>query len=1208
MKCPEAVCENHDGERGDCGLHIYLYKLIKNVIMENSTKRFLKKWRALAAIFFLAAFATSVQAQNVTIRANNGSTVAAVKDGGTTDTFFNLGGFATWQHEQLSMVLTTSDGTDLTPNGQLDNPANNLFANGEYMQIAKGQAGGANVCYVTLSLPKGYRFTGYSITFTKPRNAQGSEFNTGQAGNQESTFGETNSTFASYTTQATIAINGSAQTISRTEMTEGDMGNVLYFKLQNPTNNRALIQLDNAEFFFTSEENYSPVLPAATVSEVSAVDIPFATSKVDFGAITSRSYNGVTRVSYSSANVTDLEANFKLFEAESVENGTDIDGITGKKVVKYDDGTISSEGGYFKLGREGQEQIYYIETPTYVEVSDGTKVPVGYRIIGAEFEYANKITASRTFRIAYTTTGYGGGTTYYLNTNGRFTTTQVTWEMDADGYISSGGNYLYFNNGYAATQTTKPDESERFGIDDNNNIYQLDYPTYFITYYSTGGYGATRYGLISNTSGNKAVYQEISTSTETLDFTFEVYDKTGKSVAATRTDGNGKVTLSGLNNDAVKFSVQGIGLVRATLTLQALDPYLNSMNVICQDQEEEAIRMTQNFTASDFSVSGGEFYFYLPEEAADHEVLISFEDLESKYFDETYDGGDASHTSRINFVKSDHYNKFGASQNSIYNDVSEAENAQEERLKVNTVGTAAFKFNNVDEVGSSGGTLTEYPFSLEKYKDEGGSFDQMRFTVSEEDQQLTRYVFTTDETRYNISPATATQHRAYAFYQMIVHVQTATYVPTVKFTKVYDKTLYRELLTDEETGEKSYGGAKTDAFYGVEVTAVDGNGNPGYASTNKIFELIAKAIEDGKDDFGNTDLPSDPKFILYLDFSQLKGIYMITDEEHPSMDAYSGTNAANCMIFLPAGSSAPNNNVAAKQTGSSTVFNAANDIVLTDMQPFYTPYDIQVRSTNMASYERKITKSTYGTVSKASVIMPFELTVSNGTHTNEDGSTITLHTMQSNAALTQIDGTTYAYFPELSEVSKTEPNTPYMVVVGSNTAEEGSFIISQKGTLIKATTGMDKTKYTFDGEEASGVNAAAGDAQGSYTFTNKGTYAGLKIAKADNVFYFAKDMFVSSKNLDDAYSYANIAPFRAFYATGNLSSGAKLMNFGVILGEGEGDVPTAIHAVDAAQIIDVNAPVYDLQGRMVAPAYRDVAGKKLAAGMYVVNGVKFIVK
>ena len=71
-------------------------------------------------------------AQNVTIKATNGSTIAAVKDGGTTDSFFGAGGFATWQHEQLSMVMTTSDGTALTPNGQLDNPANNLFTSGNY--------------------------------------------------------------------------------------------------------------------------------------------------------------------------------------------------------------------------------------------------------------------------------------------------------------------------------------------------------------------------------------------------------------------------------------------------------------------------------------------------------------------------------------------------------------------------------------------------------------------------------------------------------------------------------------------------------------------------------------------------------------------------------------------------------------------------------------------------------------------------------------------------------------------------------------------------------------------------------------------------------------------------------------------------------------------------------------------------------------------
>ena len=457
-------------------------------------------------------------AQNVTIRANNGSTIAAVKDGGTTDQFFNIGGFATWQHEQLAMVLTVSDGTALTPNGQLDNPANNLFANGEHMQIAKGRATGANVCYVTLSLPLGYRFTGYTIQFTKPRNAQNSEFNTGNNGSESSTFGETGSDFSTYTTQASITIGGAAQTISRTETETTHMGNVLYFKLQNPTSSRALIELQSAEIFFTTEENYSPVTPAGDVTNQSAVDIPFATSKVDFGSIQSRTYNGTTRVSYSSANVSDLEANFHLYEAESVKDGAGFDGVSGK-VIDYKTGTISSNGAYFQVGKENVEQVYYLETPNYVEVSDGTKVPVGYRIVGAKIDYATSAGQNRTFRIVYDNR--------YLNTEGRFTRTQVTWEMDSEGYISSNGYYLYFNNGYAATQRQKPAETERFGIDDNGNIYQLMWPNYFIRHYQQGN---TRYGRIDteNSSLNnypKATYQEVSAGSAAInDYTLYIYD------------------------------------------------------------------------------------------------------------------------------------------------------------------------------------------------------------------------------------------------------------------------------------------------------------------------------------------------------------------------------------------------------------------------------------------------------------------------------------------------------------------------------------------------------------------------------------------------------------------------------------------------------------------------------------------------------------
>ncbi|MBQ8050714.1 MAG: hypothetical protein IJ197_03965 [Bacteroidaceae bacterium] len=1151
-----------------------------------------------------------MQAQNVTIKATNGSTIASVKNGGVDDTFFGLGGFATWQHEQLSMVLTVADDTQLTPNGQLGNPANNLFANGQYMQVAKGRANGANVCYVTLSLPNGYRFTGYTIKFTKPRNAQNGEFNTGY--NDQSTFGETNSTFATYMTQATITTDGAAQIITRTEGAGGTMSNVLYFKLQNPTQSRALVQLESAEFFFTAEGNYSPVTPAGEIaSPVSAVDVPFSTSKVDFGPITSRNYLGSTRVSYSSANVTDLEANFKLYEAESIEDGTEIDGISGK-VVKYGAGTISSSGGYFKLGRDGQEQIYYLETPTSVTLSDGTANPLGYRIVSAQIEYANQVTASRTFRIQY----WSGSTNYYLNTNGRFTTTQVIWEMDSEGYISSNGNYLYFNNGYAATQSSRPASSERFGIDENGNIYQLNYPTYFITYYQQGG---TRYGLISNTSGNKATYQEISTSSSSVgDFTINVYDKTGNSVFATRTDGNGTITLAGLNNDAVKFGVEGIGLVRATLTLQALDPYLDQMAVVCQDEVQTAIRLSQDFTASDFSVSGDDFYFFLPEDCAGHSVAITAENLKSKYFDETYTGGDASHTSRISFVKSDHYNAFGNSNNNVYSDRDEAANAQLERLKVGIVGTSKFKFNNADEVGESGGTLTEYPFSLNSYAmaPNNGSFSTLYFSsVDETDQVATRYVFTTDETRYNIAPTTATQHRAYAFYQMTVHVQVSNYDPQIEFKKIYDQTLY--------------GTGQTDAFYGVVVTATDGNGKPGYSSTGKIFEKIETILnETHVDDKGNTDLPASAKQLLYLDFSQLAGIYQLTTGGQQSMEGFAAANAPNCIFFIPLGHGAPSDNVCYKTEAGT--YMAANNIVLTDKEPFYTPYNIYFSGeAQKVTYKRKITKDKYGKVQNASIILPFVITVDeNGTHTNPDGTSFTLHTMQANNAL-KLDGeSTYAYFPNLSNVTITTANTPYMVKLEENSTEDGiSFVVEQPGSTIYATTGMNSSDYTFAGTASTGVAVDASEAQtaGTYTFTSTGTYAGQRVPKTENIFYFANNMFVSSADLITG-GIVNIAPFRAYYATNGTGAGVRLSNLDIIFGEGEGDTDAirtlrqndlgmSIQAgrgqltITAAEAGDVRiAAVNGISRGNLTVKAGETRTVSVPAGIYVVNGVKVVVK
>ena len=1222
--------------------------------MYNLNKTIMRK-RFTLALLSLLFVPLGMMAQDVTIRGNNGSCVAAVKNGGVGDTFFNLGGFATWQHEQLNMVLTTSDGTKLTPNGQLDNPANNLFksSDGTKMQIAHGQIEGANVCYLSVSLPKGYRFTEYLIEFSKPYNQYKGRFD-GTAiyfnpgSNKNTIFGETNSTFNTYATQATVTTGGANQTIKRKEVLTGeksDMGNVLYFKLELPTNERTLIQLENAVFYFTSEENYSAVAPAIPMIEpMTAVDVPFSTSKVDFGAIAKNTYNGVSRVSYSSANVHDLQAYFTLYEEKSVEAGTGIDGVSGN-VVKYSTGgTISSVGGYFKLGKTGEEQKYYIESPTYVEISDAEshKVPVGYRIVGAEFEYTKSLSAvaTRTFYITcefeYTYTTGGGWfepeethyatQTRYLNTDGRFTTTPVLWQMDKDGFISSNNYYLYFYNGYAATQRTKPGDSERFGINENG-IFQLQWPSYYICYEPQGTSQNSRCTcLISKNSGLRATYDEYTTTSEASsvgDFTLNVYDKTGASVAQTRSTANGdteKITLTGLNNDAVMFGVKGIGLVRATLTLQALDPYLNRMEVVCSDPklqvptgktDEEGkpvmgpLRIEQNFSAQDFSVNGGKFHFYLPAECKDHTVAITFEKLYSRYLDASYEGGSAKNTSRLNFVKSDHYNMFGASQNSLYKNTSEASDPKKERQKVGTVGTAKFKFNNADEVGTTGGTMREYPFSLESYE---GEFGPMEFTVSETDQDLTRYVFTTDETAYNIAPTTAVQHRAYAFYEMEVHVQSSTYTPTVEFKKIYSQTLN--------------GAAETKPYYGVIITAKDGDGKAGYASTADVFKIIDAAIkgnaaigtvtetgEDGTEkkigDYkGWESALENANQLLYFDFSELAGVYQIGTGSQQSMEDFANTNAKNCLFFIPKGGSAPNNNVASA-SGTAGIFNAANDIVLTDKEPFFSPYIISASSENKIEYKRLVTTDKYGKVQNASLILPFAVSLTDGKHTNADGTSFTLHTMKGGQTLEIKDGQLVAYFPALSaDVTEAAANTPYLVKVDENSSADGvSFTVSQQGGNIEKTEGIMNDDYTISGKAVEDV-VAGGDSQGAGTFTltPKGTYAGQKVPKSQNIFYFASNVFVNSK--DYKYSEVKVTPFRAYFATPVSSSNIMPYSFGVTFEEINGGEVNGIDVLST--VIDADAPVYDLQGRMVATSYREAKGLK--KGLYVVNGVKIIVK
>ena len=127
-------------------------------------------------------------------------------------------------------------------------------------------------------------------------------------------------------------------------------------------------------------------------------------------------------------------------------------------------------------------------------------------------------------------------------------------------------------------------------------------------------------------------------------------------------------------------------------------------------------------------------------------------------------------------------------------------------------GNVPFIFNNAATVGQNGGTLEEYPFTLNNYKNQGGSFGQLGFTQSQISSTTTvandkAYLFTCDETRYNIAPTTATQHRTYAFYLLDITASKRTYTPVFNWTKVYDSSCYQD----------SKGQLKEDPQWGLEV-------------------------------------------------------------------------------------------------------------------------------------------------------------------------------------------------------------------------------------------------------------------------------------------------------------------------------------------------------------------------------------------------------
>ena len=1297
----------------------------------------MKKAKLFMMLALLVMGVSNLFAQNVTVRPDNGSTLPAAKQGGASDTFYDWGGFATWKHEQLALTMTTGDsdnntGTDA--NGQLTNPANDIFkttntgANAtNYLQIGAGK--GMDT-YIIYALPKGYRFTGYTITFKRINRVSGMPNSDTNVNSTNSiSFGETNNAFSFTNVRGTYEKNiahssrgnYSPKTISRTSNTVSDMGNILYFKLENgERGRRAYIQLDHVELYFTAENNYAPLLPTPNVSGQSAVDIPFTTNKMDYGILSKMDKEGNPdpngRISYFGA-LHDLNANLILYESGSVKTVTtnNFDGTAGD-MVDYKDGSISSEGNYFKLDASkhghltetGDTAIYFIESPIWATNSSAAnshKEPIGYRIVGASFDLKGEGDYTpATFRIQHVgSDGYTYGLNSYEQTRIRYSQTlsyQTIWSIDKDGYIYYGTgesktyltlyNYTDYWTGNTEINfqvtSTKPSANQgTFEIVENENNgtkqIRLKNSNYYIGYYEyVDFWGNTQSRAYLTTGNDRAFYTEISAEVEaTLSpYTFVIYDKTGTKVEkkAVINGNDGTLSIDGLNNDAVKIGVIGTGYISGRLTMQALDPYIDHLDIVCHEDGGNGGTMTQQFNATDFSVRGGKFTFYVPNDFKG-DAKFTFENLYSLYGDDTYyNETNSKNHSRYYFVGSTYS---GYENNDVYARYKNKTHRNADYTKKITClkpGNVSYTFNNAATVTTGdGGTYQEYPFTLALYQNAGGNFNT-DFIYSSDDMGATpevvktAYLFTSDETRYNIAPTTATQHVYYAYYRMDINMERKDYRPIFTWDPIYDETFY---AADNSN-------IKRDPQWGLKITTeqvTDDQGtHSGYLTVSKILDVIKNGLEataaqgtpgqtgyvpaqpavQGLDATGEK-APKNMNQILYIDASDLMSIVenqtpttsgsTTTYTSHPLSELKSKL-ATNALIYLPYGSKSNNDNFAYNTIAQYTVkdennnitkvtpnFRGASNVVIADRYPFFAPYDIQVDAAKMAVYERTITNPSYDPILHATIVLPFEINVETtedgkhtGLHINNDGqgTPFTLSTMNPENALakakdSKTDFYGEGYFTEISE--KSVPNTPYIVTL-ENQGEDG-FKAHVNGSLVKATP--KAANGVFTNETSTGTFEGT-----TYNFTHTGTYTGKEIANAatatETVFYFANNHFVDSKTLSTGKG-VKVLPFRSFYAytTSGGSAGAKMTSFRIVFGENDEmsgtngindlrrDADLAVIPGDGCITLmaktDKDVTIHAVNGQTIDKCNLRAGDSRtvaVPAGVYIINGVKMIVK
>lgn len=1163
-----------------------------------------------AATAVLLTVGMAAAAQTVSISPNTGNVISAVSYSSEA----HLPGFGgVWVHNQLPMTLVTSDKSDLMESGMMKEHANNVAVVDGCLVFSSG-APATTVNHMSLSLPKGYRFTSYKIVMDYEKDSD-----------VPSTFKEMDGTFKNLKgSSVTVSRGNKGKILQRTSLNNTDMGNILYF-YQEHTDGWARVKVTSFVVTFECTDKFNESLHAGVTkldNPVSCIALPFQTHRTDLGEIEETTKEKYTSYKYYYENVKDLSADFLLYDRKGVVNGTAKAGTAG-------DGAISSVHYNGQLTFVGlKNNTYWLETPTDAITQNGTRIPVGYRIVGARLLYANNaqsIGFQKGDKI-YITDGNGR----YMNSSLEFTKTKVEWTYGADGKVSTkSGKKTYYLRHYTGSflfptvslrTTTKADQASVYNTKGLNLFYGSVENAYIISYDASGNAVYDK-----DPKNNAVVVNAIPTETSTTGFTIKLYDKTGETAQQAKVDANhveGDLVLEKINNDAIKLQIEGLeegqeAFVCFQVQLEALNPYIDKMDITCtQPSGEQALK--KQYLADDFTIgTDGKVDFGVPSNFGTKNLRFAFDGLHSKSADEMYPGGQVGEYSRYHFVKSDYYNLIDENLQAHRSDAADYDCTK--KIRVDVAGDKAFRCNNSDKfkagtTGSETFYYEEYRYTNTAYNTQGGQWKEM--VVNSGDDYVKRYIVVCDETRYNIAPTTTPRHAIYAYYSTDLKLTTVDYTPEITYTKVYDDAVI-------PTGpDKNY-------YVGATLRLKDNAGSllpegTGYAFTKQIIDQINADIAAHK-----TNAPVDADHILYFDASKINSLlFSSNNAAWGQLEDLKRDLGMNALIFLPTGVTDNHDNVATKSL-SGDDFIAENNIVLEDQWPFFSPYDIRINAANEVSYKRFVANNN-DTKKWVSIVLPFTVAVDTetGQYINEDDKCdFTFFKMNTTDAFskpnpsgifTDID----AHFSPCTGVSTTQPNDAYIVRIdrAEMTEKEAKlmFILRQRGsTIVKTPVGR-----TIKGAASSGtINGQ------NMVLTPQATFSGAEVDKTKGIFYFNKDKFVSSLALDMSNT-VKVLPFRSYYDCTGTSTGKRNIRY-INISLEPNNTPTDIQEVtskatnagfvfssQAGQLTvkatkDLRVNVRNVSGQTIdvkALKAGESHSVKLPSGIYVVNGTKVMVR